>query len=290
MPETFWTHTVWYLALLALTIIMIAIAQSKADNRRFLTAYSMAVLGVYYLFEYVLVVLLDAYQYHPMLLPNDPFQDTVFGNVFSQTSIAASCMLIISLRLRPVWYFVFAAAYYLIELLFVYLGIYVLHWYKTIFTPIVLVVLYWAARRVHNAAVATHSRAGDNAIILFGALALFANTAIMPFKLLKIHVFTGGFFADPSRDHTATALLYGIIFIGALVSIRKSSLKQGWKALLMACLYLAQYAAFKAGLMTFANGWFPWATLLEIAVCFLWIILMDRLVRMRRPASDGLPK
>lgn len=150
MQGYFWTNTIWYLLLLAGTIAMLAVAFARADNRRFVVAFFLAVLGLFYMFEYVLVALLDAYHYHPMVVPADDFQDSVFGNMFSQSSIAAACMLVIVLRLRVVWYFVIAALYYAIELLFGWLGIYELHWYQSYYTPVILVPLIWAVRRWHN--------------------------------------------------------------------------------------------------------------------------------------------
>ena len=286
----FWTNTVWYLLLFAVTIAMIAIAQAKADNRRFLAVFTMAVLGLFYLFEYSLVIVLDAYRYHPMITPDDGFQDTVLGNIFSQTSIAAACGLIIALRLRPRWYFVFAAAYYLIELAFVRLGIYEPNWYEAIYTPIILVPLFCAIRRWHNHAASSRSEVSANAVLCLAVMSATAQTVFLPLKLAEIHVFTGGFFEDPSRDHTTTLLFYMVCLAGAVVYVYRLKIGWKWKALLIALLYPLQAAVYQTGLMKFRQGWFPWATALEIGVILFWTVVMDRLVRQRRPMADGLPK
>lgn len=132
--------------------------------------------------------------------------------------------------------------------------------------------------------------AGETALVFLGTFAASANTVYLMLKLTGIHLFTGGFYLDPSRDHTTTLVLYGFFFLGAAISIQRLRLGWQWKALLLASLYLVQYAAFEAGLMEFRDGWFVWATLLEIAAITFWAWLLDRLVRMRRPSADGLPR
>jgi hypothetical protein len=268
------------------TLAMLAAALVKAGDRRFTLAFMSAVLGLFYLFEYVLVCLLDAYRYHPMLTPHDAFQDTVLGNIFSQSSIAVACALSIVYRLKPVWYFIFAATYYLVELLFIRLGVFELHWYRAIYTPLVMVPLFWVMKQWYERAYASRDGAGGNALLFLGTLSLAGNTVYLPFKLTRVHVFTGGFFADMSRDHTTTLILYAFIFIGPLVFIYRSGLRRQWKALLAAALYMMQYAALKAGLMTFRAGWFIPATVLEICISYFWISLLGRLVRTRRPSAN----
>lgn len=285
MRDLFWTNTSWFLLLFALSAVMAAVAIARSDNRRFMAAFMAALLGLYYLFEYVLLAVLDAYAYHPGFTPGDPFLDSVIGNVVSQTSIAAACAFIIAFRLKTVWYFVFAAAYYSIELLFVWLGIYDTHWYRSIYTPVILAPLFWAAKRWHGRAAVSGSRAGDNALLFLGTVGIFSTAVRMPLHIAGIHLFTGHFFSDRSRDSITTSMFYGICFNAALIAIYRARLRRRWKAALLAGVYAVQYAAFKAGLMEFSTGWFIWATLLEIGLCLSAIAALDRLIRTRAPAA-----
>lgn len=286
MQGYFWTHTVWYLLLLAGTAAAAAVAVAKAGNRRFIIAFMLAATGLFYLFEYVLVLLAGAYSYSPKIFPGNPFLDTYMGNVFSQTSIAAACALLISLRLKLVWYFAVAAAFYLIELLFTWLGIFEPHWYRTIFTPIILVPLLWAMRKWHDRAASSDRKIDGILLTFLGALAASGTTVMLPLRATEIHLFTGGFLENASRDHTATVTIYMVYFIGVLMGVRRSKLHWAWKGCLLGAVFLAQWAAWKGGLMAFRPGWFAWATAAEIAADYGWVSLQGWLVQSRlRPGN-----
>lgn len=80
MQSTFWTNTIWYLALLVTSFLSVLITMRKAKSRRFTAVFTASVLGLVYLLEYIIVVWLDSYSYTPKIIVNDFFQDTVFGN------------------------------------------------------------------------------------------------------------------------------------------------------------------------------------------------------------------
>ncbi|MGE4485240.1 MAG: hypothetical protein AB7C97_09045, partial [Oscillospiraceae bacterium] len=124
MPTSFWSNTIWYILLGVSSIVSMIFVLKKTENRRFTAAFALAVLGFVYMLEAILIILLNAYIYYPKLMVNDLFQDLVLGNIFSQTSIAATSALAIVYDLSFGWTVLFAAVYYLIDILFVKLGIY----------------------------------------------------------------------------------------------------------------------------------------------------------------------
>ena len=287
MQGYFWTNTIWFLLLFAVTIAMVTVALVKSDNRKFLIAFYLAMVGLYYVFEYFLVVVMGAYEYHPKIFPDDPFLDTYMGNVFSQTSIAGMCSLVISLKLKAKWYFIFAAGYFLLELLFINLGIFVTHWYKAIYTPIILVPLIWVMKKWYFTAAITWRKIDDRLLLFLGVVALGANAVSFPMRLLEIEVFTGKFFADPSRDHTATAMIYGVFYISMLISAYRVKGRWIWKGLLFAGLFLIEYASHKAGLMRNREGWFVWITLIQMAVYYFFICVLGNLLKKRLPENEN---
>lgn len=262
------------------TAAVAAVAIVKAENRRFLIAFMMAATGLFYLFEYVLVALGDAYAYRPMLFPDNPFTDTYAGNVFSQTSIAASCGLIIVLKPKWYWYTLIAAAYWGVEVLFTRLGIYEPHWYKNFYTPIILVPLFWAMKKLYEKAASTSRKIDGLLLVFFAAMSVTGITVTMPMRMMNLFIYTGGFFADPSRDHTVTGMIFGIILVCVLISAYRKR-RWHWKAALIALFIGLNWAAMLGGLIWFRHGWFVWVTLIEIVTFYAWICLAEWLVKGR---------
>jgi hypothetical protein len=145
--NTFWTNTIWYLLLLASSVIVIIITAKKSSDLSFTSAFSVAVLGFAYWIEASLVIVLNAYTYHPMITPWDPFQDAVLGNIFSQVSVSSTAVLYCVLGLRKRYIPVLAGCYFVIDILFVKLGIYEHHWYRSFYTFIGFNLFCWMVNK-----------------------------------------------------------------------------------------------------------------------------------------------
>lgn len=282
MPGTFWTNTVWYLLLLAASVTMLCVALVKSDNRRFTAAFFLAVTGLYYFFEFFLATVGEAYSYSPKIFPGDAFLETYMGNTFSQTAIASASVLIIVCKLKWPWYFIFAALFYLIELLFVRLGIYATHWYRSIYTFVILPPLFWAVCRWHGRITGSPGKSDDIPLVFFGSAPILANAVMFPLRLMGIVMFTGGFFSDPSRDHTTSGFFCMVIFLGVMTSVCRPGWRWPWKAAAFAGLFCTQYVLWITGFMQIKSGWFIWATAYEIVVLYLCMCLVGWLAVERK--------
>lgn len=288
MQGYFWTNTIWYILLSMTSLAAFIAALIKAENRRFILAFMATLLGLFFFAEYVLVLITDAYEYYPMILPNDPFQDTVIGNLFSQTSIVTTCGLIIALKLKAKWYFIFAAAYFLVETAFVSLGIYEHHWYQTVYTAMLLLPLFWAARRWYERSYNSRSNISANILLFLGVRSMYGAILQMPLKISEIQAFTPHFFSDRSMDDLAVGLPYTALFTIVVIFIYRIRLRWYWKTAMTTALFAAQFVAWQAGLMVFREGWFIGATILEIGAHLLLIFVLDKLIKARESAAPKL--
>ena len=139
LPTAFWSNTIWYLLLSIISLISIVLILYKSNNRKFDIGFGLAVLGTTFHAEFTLLVAFNAYRYFPKIF-NDSFLDSVFGNYVSQISVATSVMLAIIYRIPVMCNLIIAGIYFLIDILFVELGVYRHLWYKSWYS-FVLVVL-----------------------------------------------------------------------------------------------------------------------------------------------------
>ena len=184
----------------------------KIQKRKFTIAFTLATLGIVYLLESILVISFRSYTYYPEIV-DDLFQDAVLGNVFSQVSISSTSAFAIVFGLSYKWYFIFAVVYFLIEELFIKLGIYQHFWYKSIYTGIGFIPLFWFIKMWHNKLISSPKYFIHYITIFLGTFAAASNTIIMPMKLLGIQVFKVNFYGEISKNHTTTAVIYGFFLI-----------------------------------------------------------------------------
>jgi hypothetical protein len=254
----------------------------KTKNHKFTSAFACAVLGFVYLLEYIIVVYFNAYSYSPKIV-SDPFQDTVFGNMFSQISITTTAVLLIIMDISFGWYFLFASVYFFIEVLFIWLGIYHHYWYHSIYTPVVLVPLFWLMKNWYfRVARSTHGLASYLALF-FSSGALSSNLLILPLKLLNIQIFKGNLFTDLSRDHTAVNFIFICCLVNLLICLHRWKAHWAWKAMAFGILFIAMYLLNVIRILNVRDGWFCAVALFDLFGCYGIVLLMDRFLIQNDP-------
>lgn len=286
MSSSFWSNTIWYILLFVSSIITIILTLIKSKNRKLTIGFTLATLGFVYSIEVILALLFKSYMYYPKIT-NDIFQDTVLGNVFSQVSISSTSALTIVFELSYKWYFLFALIYYSIEELFLKLGIYQHHWYKSIYTLIGFVPLFWIIKKWYYKLMSSSKQPIYYITLFLGTSAISANTIIMPLKLLQIQIFKANFFAELSKNHTTVAIIYGFILINILIILYKSKLHWVWKVITFILLFMTQFALYKSNVIYVKYGWFFIVTLIDIFGIYFWIAVLDHLLRKK---SSSQPK
>ena len=187
MPQYFFSHTIWYVLLGLSSAIELAYVFFKSDQRKKMFGLFLTIAGILFIIEIQVLGVFQAYDYHPMIAAHiSPIDDSIIGNVFSQFSIAATALLLSFLKLKKYWYLICAFLYGGIEELFLYLGIYHHHWYKTWMTVVGFTVLLWMMNRIYQKTFAQPGRRFKYACAFFAVYTLFVHLVSMPLRLFSI--------------------------------------------------------------------------------------------------------
>ncbi|MCI3920876.1 hypothetical protein MO973_11590 [Paenibacillus sp. TRM 82003] len=177
----------------------------------------LSLSGMIYVFEFVIFVLWNSYEYHPNVLKIDYF-DNVLGAVISNALAVPAVATFISLYLvRWPWITAAAVGFGAIDLLFFQLGIYEHHWWRSYYTTAALLlffpfVQFWNKRLLHE------KRWAQGTTLLMFAWS-WIGTATYILQIIQIHQIRIDYFDNVFRDE---------IFTGAIYSMLKALLVTGF--------------------------------------------------------------
>ncbi|MDR3491677.1 MAG: hypothetical protein P4M12_06490 [Gammaproteobacteria bacterium] len=282
MSSTFWSNTIWYILLLMTSIFSIILTLYKTQNLNFTIAFLFSVIGFTFVIEAVLTIGFNAYTYHPKIV-SDLFLDAVFGNYFSQISISSTSLLITIFNLSHIWYLIFALIYYLIEEFFVKLGIFEHFWYKSIYTFLGLFPFLGLIKKGFEKAKDSKNRVINYILLFLSVFTINSLSIILSQRLLCIQIFKGNLFADMSKDHTTTGLIYQFFEINLLIILYKFKLHWVVKTMAFICLFIVQYLLYSEGFIYIPKGLFFTVTSLDLIGCYCWIAVFNYLLSKRTP-------
>jgi len=195
-----------YLTLIILAVsVLIGIIIHTKQFRTFFIYMSFA--GMIYVFEIIIVVLLSAYEYKPHVT-SIHYLDNMIGASVSNTFTVPTVATLISLyQLRFRWIAFFALLFGGIELLFIHLGVYVHHWWRTPYTVASLLFYFsltkWWIRRF---------QAGSppiRAVSFYIYTMALVLTFMFAFTLTGSGMYEPGIFKEAYRDDIFFFTLYG---------------------------------------------------------------------------------
>lgn len=187
MNPTFWTNTIWFILLFVTSIIAIVISLYKTNNRKFAIVFLFSIIGFSFVLEAILVLRFKAYTYYPKIVPLK-FLDAVFGNYFSQISVSSTSLLLAIYNLSYIWYCIFALIYFLIDVLFIKLGIYEHFWYKSIYTFFGFIIFSWSIKKWYERAKNSTSRFLNYVSLYFSVASISTFTIFLSQRLLGIQL------------------------------------------------------------------------------------------------------
>jgi len=285
MSLTFWSNTIWFILLFVTSVISVILILYKTNNVKFTIAFLFSILGFTFLLEVILVISLRAYSYHPKIV-SDLFLDNVFGNYFSQISISSTSLLIAVYNPPYIWYSIFALIYYLIEELFVKLGIYEHFWYKSIYTLFGFIPFFWLIKKWYAKVKDSMDNVMNYISLFLSIFAINSLTIILSQRLLGIQIFKGNLFADISKDHTTTGLVYQFFEINLLMILYRSKLHWIMKAMALISLFIVQYFLYIGGSIYISKGLFLIVTTLDLLGCYSWIAVFNYLLSKQTTTSQ----
>lgn len=278
MTGTFWSNTIWYVLLGIISIISIVLALYKSNNRIFIIGFILVILGATFHIEMLVLTAFNGYRYYPKIL-SDPFLDAALGNYFSQILITSTVALVIAYKIPTAWNFIIAGIYYVIEELFIKLGIYQQHWYKSWYTSLGLILSIWFCKKWYYHLLNYPKTFLYYISLYLGARAIFS--LIILFKyFFQIEIININFVFDEfSRNQAVLIVTYGIIWIIMMIIIYRLNIKWMWKGGIFVLLFITQYFLIKiAGVIIVKNGWFFVVTLLNLFGSYFSVVLTDYLL------------
>ncbi|MGC7870201.1 hypothetical protein ACPUYX_01570 [Desulfosporosinus sp. SYSU MS00001] len=275
----FWSNTIWYILLGISTIIELVVVLIKAKNyRRVIIAFYLTITGIVLVFETILLFFLKAYVYYPMILKNPPrpFDDVLAGNLFSQSSVGASALLVVVLNLKSYWFIIFGLIYGLIEELFLRLGIYRHNWYETWMTVMGIPLFFWVVKKMYIKAMQ-----GIGPVFYYGYIffALYTCNVITLvwglFMLFRLQDFNTSLISDPEVSRLYGVLGHFFLLSGSVMLIYFLRLKWIWKTLVLIVLYIIYYIGYKLNIILIREGWFVLVSTIAICWTYLSVLIID---------------
>ncbi|MDR3586250.1 MAG: hypothetical protein P4L59_13150 [Desulfosporosinus sp.] len=277
MGSAFWTNTIWFLLLFLTSIMAIGLLLYKTNNLKFSIALLFSIIGFSFILEAFLVLGFNAYTYYPKIVQIE-FLDAVFGNYFSQISVSSTALLLAVYQRSYLEYCIFGLIYFLLDVLFLKLGIYKHFWYRSIYTFFGFIIFSWIIRKWYEKAKTSNHWFIQYISLYFSVASFSTFTIFLGQRLLGIQLLRGHFFADIAKDNTATGFLYQFIVINYLIILYKSQFHWGVKTVAFSCLFIAQYLAYRAGFLYIYKGLFFFVTSMDLIGCYSLIAVFSYLL------------
>ncbi len=279
MIDTFWTNTFWYILLGIVTIIELIIVFTKAKRKWFTLAFYLTILGLTLNFETVILIFLDSYEYYPYILKNPPlaYDDILAGNVFSQTSVSATGLLFIILKLRFYWAIIFGFIYGGIEEYFIYLGIYSHNWYKTWMTIMLIPIFIYISKWMYYK-IQTGLKPVFYYFYIF--LGLFPTYIIFlvwgVWILTEIQTFNISLFDHPIWSRSTLILLQFIVYAWILIISILKGVKRSLQSVVILFLYVLYYVCYRSNWFIIKDGWFFVVSTVSIGWLYISICYLNK--------------
>jgi hypothetical protein len=122
--------------------LLLAYSFYKSNDRKKLFALLMSNIGFAYLFEYFVLNIFKAYTYKPKVIKNS-YHDNILGAILSQAIfVPFTAVLLTSQKIGWIGKVLGGGYFSLVEILFIRLKVYKHHWWKTIFTFLLIPIYF----------------------------------------------------------------------------------------------------------------------------------------------------
>lgn len=272
----FWTNTIWYIILAALTIMQLAYVLYNAKARWRLLAFYLTASGLGFVFEANCFMIFKSYNYYPMIFPGSTINDGLAGNLFSQSSVAATALWIATANMNYRYNLLFACLYCLVEELFLLLGIYQHNWYRTWMTFPLLIIYFELVKIMYIKLNKRFTPALHYIYLLLGLWPIHFALSVWPFMISgKAMVYTY-LLPDPLSNSTIMLILNYLLMFNVTYASLFLLADWWWKPVGVLALWLAGYLQQKLQLLYVQDGWFLPYSAVTIIGMFLYVYLLDK--------------
>lgn len=270
----------WYLALVVIGLIVVAVTYWKSRNKHTFTLW-FSMSGVCFFIEAFLHTTLRAYQFFPRFIP-DEYADSIWGGIVSDLFVLPpAAVLIGAFQLGWGWIIVISGIIAGIEELFVALGIYKHFWWKTSYTFIGVILLFYLAKAWYRRLNRSHGRR-----VAFLTMLSILYFFSMQFHLsIILHLKQGQFYikwlnALGINSNIIMAPI-NVLFAFSLTILIVYHVRRLWKAALIAGFTGLDLLLFILNVLNPKSYWLFVLLLLARVIVLLIGLTFDRLLRDR---------
>lgn len=275
------SNSVWYLGLIAASIIVLVVALAAKRKSEVLLLF-LVMAGLGYIIEYVIYILLDSYRYVPRILHNE-YYDSNMGSLASNLgSLPSMATFVAAFRLRFFWIVLFTAMFVGIEWLFLHLGIYRQNWWRLSYTFAAFPIFFLTAKAWYPRILKPESKLQIFAALLLILFALIATLQFVPIALAESRIYRVDWFGNVSRDTTAMSTL--LAYVAGLAFGTAMYVRWKWKwmkfAVPVGLVVLLDFILWLFGIYEWNVWWDPLSRLaVWIFVIWLTSVIHRRLER-----------
>jgi hypothetical protein len=220
-------NTIYYIILCIIsTIFFVYALYKKRDNKLIALYFFMA--GYTYFLEYFVLILFKGYSYYPKILKNEYF-DNIAGAIVSDAFVIPMISTFIAaFKLNFKKRLFIAILITIIEIIFVRIKIYELHWWKHFYTFAGAIITFTFAQRLLSILQKTINHTTRYVTLFFANLYIQASIAFILVSILNLYFYNIQWFNNPFRSHVAFATLYIIFITVIFVSLVVFHLNRFW--------------------------------------------------------------
>jgi hypothetical protein len=211
------------------------------------------------------------------MMMKQAFDDTMMGNVVSQTFISSFALVIVVFDLNYFWFIIFSIVLSLIEVLFKNLGIYEQYWYKTWITALGLIGYFWIIKKWYKKVIHSPTRLTQQAALFLSTFSVYSPCIEWTLRILGIYQFKIHFLSDPDaiRNHINDYVVYIFFVLNFIIVLYKSKLKFIWQILGIAMIYLINDVLVTLDLLYIKTNWFLIYSTIVTLINYLLVVFFD---------------
>lgn len=277
--KTFWTNSIWYIALGLASIGLLCYILFKSKTRKRDFGFFLAVFGLTLLIETILYIFLKAYEYYPHIIPQSPKDDGVVGNIISQISISTAALYVCVFDVSLGGIIISAAVFFLIEELFLALGIYQHYWYQSWITFVGVIILYQSIKKWYQSTTKGIRPVNWYITIMLGALALYLPTTNWIGILSGYFDIKEDILIDPFISHAVIAIPKYLMLLNAVYHLVEKKASLLWNAAFISTMVLLDAILYYTKIIHVKEGWLLIYSGISIFTAYLYINIMSKLLK-----------
>jgi hypothetical protein len=265
------SNSFWYICLIVISVGNTLFTMYKKRNILTLISCYFFATGIAFLGEEIVLIFLKAYKYKPEMLSNR-HHDNLLGHVICNAGLLSStAIIVVAFSLRYRWIFLMAVIYMLIEVLFLKLGIYIHHWWRTYITGITLFIYLSIVKIWFTKLKVQHNKLLRYITFYFISYAITVFSNFMLVSIFQKYYFSwGGSTSTPF--HLFLFMGVSLIYMFFVFILQKWY----WKLAPLAIICLIYIILLRMNILIFNVGWNLIYHLIVQAIGLTIIILLEK--------------